>query len=427
MFKIINAKRVSEKNELQWIEVLIDGDKIIEIGEKIADKEGVEILDAQGKFICPSFIDVHVHLREPGFEYKETVATGARAAAKGGYTTILAMPNTNPVIDSEEILNLLNEKNEKESIIDTKFYSAITYGEKGEELVDFEKQLAAGAVAFSDDGRGVQDAGMMYDAMLEAKRLNSMIVAHCEENSLIRGGYIHEGNYSKAHGHKGIVSLCEDLQIARDCAIALETGARYHICHMSTASGVDLLEYYKSKCDWISGEVTPHHLLLTEEDLKEDGDFKMNPPLRGVKDRERLIKALAEGTIRCIATDHAPHSEEEKSRGLASSPFGIIGLETAFPLLYTNLVLTGKVTLEILVKAMTENPAGIFRIAGHSMKVGESANLVLIDLEKEYEIKKENIISKSTNTPFAGWKVKGLIDTVIYQGKEIVKGGQIVE
>lgn len=427
MFKIINAKRVSEKNELQWIEVLIDGDKIIEIGEKIADKEGVEILDAQGKFICPSFIDVHVHLREPGFEYKETVATGARAAAKGGYTTILAMPNTNPVIDSEEILNLLNEKNEKESIIDTKFYSAITYGEKGEELVDFEKQLAAGAVAFSDDGRGVQDAGMMYDAMLEAKRRNSMIVAHCEENSLIRGGYIHEGNYSKAHGHKGIVSLCEDLQIARDCAIALETGTRYHICHMSTASGVDLLEYYKSKCDWISGEVTPHHLLLTEEDLKEDGDFKMNPPLRGVKDRERLIKALAEGTIRCIATDHAPHSAEEKSRGLASSPFGIIGLETAFPLLYTNLVLTGKVTLEILVKAMTENPADIFRIAGHSMKVGESANLVLIDLEKEYEIKKENIISKSTNTPFAGWKVKGLIDTVIYQGKEIVKGGQIVE
>lgn len=427
MIKIINAKIINEENQLEPIELLMENGKIVEMGASVSNGQNAEVIDAQGKLLTPSFIDVHVHLREPGFEYKETIATGSRAAAKGGYTTIFAMPNTNPIMDNPELLTKYVEKSKQDSIIRTGFYSAITFGEKGEELVDFKAQLEAGAVAFSDDGRGVQDAGMMYDAMKNAKEHDTMVVAHCEENSLLRGGYIHEGDYCKTHGHKGIPSLCEDLQIARDCAISLQTGARYHVCHMSTASGADLLRYYRSKCNWITGEVTPHHLVLCDEDLQEHGDFKMNPPLRSKEDREALIKAFAEGTISCIATDHAPHSKEEKEKGLSGSPFGIIGLETAFPLLYTHLVLTGKVTLRRLVEGMTEAPANIFRVFGHKLAVGEEANLVLIDLDKEYIIKKEDIISKSTNTPFADYKVKGFVDSVFYQGKQIVKGGQIIE
>ena len=386
-----------------------------------------EIIDAGGKLLVPGFIDLHVHFREPGFEYKETIHSGSRAAIKGGYTTVLAMPNTNPVLDNKEVLEDLKKRIEKDSIMETLFYSAITLGEKGEELVDFDAQQKAGAVAFSDDGKGVQNAAMMYDAMIEVKKRNSILAAHCEENSLLRGGYIHLGEYAKKHNHKGISPLCEDLQIARDCAIALQTGARYHICHMSTASGADLLRYYKSKCDHISGEVTPHHLLLCDEDLQEDGDFKMNPPLRSKEDKEALIQALADGTILCIATDHAPHSAEEKSKGLAASPFGIIGLENAFALLYTELVLKGKLKLYTLIQAMTENPAKIFGLEGHRITEGGRADVVLIDLDAEYEIRKEDLVGKSKNTPFAGRRVKGVIDTVLFKGKTVVKGGQIIE
>ncbi len=427
MIKIINAQMVEENDQLLPVEVLIKEGKIMEIGRSLpAEVNADTVIDAQGKLLTPGFIDVHVHLREPGFEYKETIATGSRAAARGGYTTILAMPNTKPVIDSPELLRELTAKAAKESLIQTLFYSAITVGENGQTLVDVKKQLAAGAAAFSDDGRGVQDAGMMYDAMMAVKANNSLIAAHCEENSLLRGGYIHAGRYAEEHGHKGILGLCEDLQIARDCAISLATGARYHICHMSTAAGVGLLRYYRSQCGWISGEVTPHHLLLTEDDLREDGDFKMNPPLRSQADRAALIQALADGTIECISTDHAPHSPEEKSKGLAGSPFGIIGSETAFPLLYTYLVRTQKIGLYRLLQALTENPARIFGLSGHRLAAGEPADLVLIDLEKEYEIRKEDTVSRSSNTPFAGWKVKGLIDTVFYQGKIVVRSGKVM-
>lgn len=427
MIKIINAQMVAENDELLPVEVLIKEGKIAEIGRTLTENNADTVMDAKGKLLAPGFVDVHVHLREPGFEYKETIATGSRAAAKGGYTTILAMPNTKPVMDSPELLREFTAKAEKESLIETRFYSAITLGEKGESLVDVKEQLSAGAVAFSDDGRGVQDSAMMYDAMLAVKANDSLIAAHCEENSLLRGGYIHAGHYAKEHGHKGILGLCEDLQIARDCAISLTTGARYHICHMSTAAGVDLLRYYRSKCDWISGEVTPHHLLMSEEDLQEDGNFKMNPPLRSQSDQAALIQALADGTIACIATDHAPHSAEEKSKGLAGSAFGIIGSETAFPLLYTYLVQTKKIGLYRLLQAMTENPANIFGLKGHRLAAGERADLVLINLDKEYEIKKEDIVSRSSNTPFAGWKVKGMIDTVFYQGKRIVQDGKLLE
>lgn len=429
MIKITNAQRVTESNQLCPVEILISDGKIIALGEKVESESSqiTETIDAGGKVLAPGFIDVHVHFREPGFEYKETIHSGSRAAVKGGYTTVLAMPNTNPVLDNAAVLQDLKARIDKDSIIETLFYSAITLGEKGEELVDFDAQIEAGATAFSDDGRGVQSSAMMYDAMLEVKKRNAILAAHCEENSLLRGGYIHAGEYAKKHRHKGILPLCEDLQIARDCAISLETGARYHICHMSTASGVDLLRYYKSKCSHISGEVTPHHLLLCDEDLKEDGDYKMNPPLRSRKDRDALIKALADGTISCVATDHAPHSAEEKAKGLAGSPFGIIGLETAFALLYTELVLKGKLDLYTLIEAMTVNPAKIFGLDGHCLQVGGRADIVLIDLEAEYEIRKEDLVGKSKNTPFAGYKVKGVIDTVFYKGKAVVKGGQIIE
>ncbi|RRD94764.1 dihydroorotase [Clostridiales bacterium COT073_COT-073] len=429
MIKIINAKVVKDTNELCPVEVLIDQDKItaIEENSRIQTNQPVDIIDAGGKLLTPGFVDLHVHFREPGFEYKETIFSGSRAAAKGGYTTVLAMPNTNPVLDTTEVLNDLKKRIKQDSMIETLFYSAITLGEKGEELVDFAAQQKAGAVAFSDDGRGVQSAAMMYDAMLAVKEQGSILVAHCEENSLLRGGYIHAGEYAKAHHHKGILRLCEDLQIARDCAIALETGTRYHICHMSTASGTDLLRYYKGKCNHISGEVTPHHLLLCDQDLQENGDFKMNPPLRGQEDREALIKALADGTIACIATDHAPHSAEEKAKGLNGSPFGIIGLETAFPLLYTELVLKEKLGLYRLVEAMTTAPAGLFGLEGHKLEAGSRADLVLIDLGAEYVIRKQDLVGKSKNTPFAGFQVKGKIDTVFYKGKMVVKGGQIIE
>ena len=427
MIKIINARAADENDQLLPVEVLIKEGKIVEISRALPEERSADtIIDAKGKLLTPGFVDVHVHLREPGFEYKETIATGSRAAARGGYTTILAMPNTKPVLDNPELLKELTAKAAKESLIETLFYSAITLGENGQTLVEVKDQLAAGAVAFSDDGRGVQDAGMMYDAMLAVKANNSLIAAHCEENSLLRGGYIHAGRYAAEHGHKGILGLCEDLQIARDCAISLATGARYHICHMSTAAGVDLLRYYRGKCGWISGEVTPHHLLLTEDDLQEDGDFKMNPPLRSRADRQALIQALADGTIECISTDHAPHSSEEKSKGLAGSPFGIIGSETAFPLLYTYLVQTRKISLHLLLKALTENPARIFGLKGHRLAAGEPADLALIDLDKEYEIKKEDMVSRSSNTPFAGRKVKGRIDTVFYRGKMVVQDGKVM-
>lgn len=427
MLKIINAKRVQENDVFEYVEVLIENGRIASMGKSVSAPADVKVVNADGKLITPAFFDSHVHFREPGFEYKETLATGSKAAIKGGYTTVLAMPNTKPVIDNKEVLQKLQQKLKTDSKIDVGFFSAITKNQEGMELVDVEEQLKAGAVGFSDDGRGVQNAGMMYDAMLLVKKYDTILSAHCEENSLIRGGYIHAGEYAEAHQHKGIVSLCEDLQIARDCAISLDTGARYHICHMSTRSGVDLLRYYKSKCDWITGEVTPHHLLMTDEDLVEHGDFKMNPPLRSKADREALIAALADGTISCVATDHAPHSAEEKEKGLAASPFGIIGLETAFPLLYTNLVKQGKITLYRLIQAMSQNPAKIFRRKGHCLAEGEEANFVLIDLDKEYEIRKEDIVGKSKNTPFAGRKVFGKIDSLYYKGNCLMEGGNIIE
>lgn len=420
---IRNARIIEEGNRLRGSDLLIEGEKIMDVRENIPEEEGMDVIDAGGKLLVPGFIDIHVHLREPGFEYKETIATGTRAAALGGYTTIYAMPNTNPCPDNEAVLLDLLRRRDNDAVIGCEFYSTITKGEKGTSLVDFGKMKEAGAIGFTDDGKGVQDAGTMYQAMVEAKKHDAVIAAHCEDESILFGGYIHEGEYAKAHGHKGILSLSEDLQILRDSAIASVTGARYHICHMSTEKGVEILRREKASGTRISGEVTPHHLLLSESDLEEHGNYKMNPPIRGKADREALVKGLRDGVIECIATDHAPHSAEDKSKGLEKSAFGIVGLETAFALLYTGLVLPGEITLETIVDALTKGPRKVFDLKSGGLEIGNQADLCLIDLEKEWTIDSRKFASKGRNTPFEGQEVKGFVDTVLYKGRTVVRGG----
>ena len=361
--------------------------------------------------VFPGFCDVHVHFREPGFSYKETVATGSRAAAAGGYTAVCTMPNLAPVPDSAEHLKAQQDIIDREAFIGVHPYGAITVGELGETLSDMAG-MADGVVAFSDDGRGVQNDDMMRAAMTEAKRLGKLIVAHCEVNALLRGGYIHEGSYAAAHGHKGICSESEWRQIERDIALAKETGCGYHVCHISTKESVALIRAAKAEGVDVTCETAPHYLLLDETDLQEDGRFKMNPPLRSPADREALIEGVLDGTIDMIATDHAPHSAEEKSKGLAGSAFGIVGLETAFPLLYTGLVRSGILTMEALLKLLVSNPKARFGIPpGNEFSVW--------DLNESYTIDPEAFLSKGRATPFAGREVFGRCCLTVF-------GGQIV-
>ena len=363
------------------------------------------------------FVDIHVHFREPGFSYKETIRTGSLAAARGGYGVVCAMPNLNPVPDSPETLALEQEIIDRDAVIDVLPYCAITKGRKGVELVDF-KALKDRCVAFSDDGSGVQDDEMMRRAMEAAAREDVIIAAHCEDNTLLRGGYIHKGLYAATHGHKGICSESEWGQIARDLRIAEETGCRYHVCHISTRESVELIRAAKARGVRVTCETGPHYLTLCEDDLQEEGRFKMNPPLRSADDREALIEGLADGTIDVIATDHAPHSAEEKSRGLAGSAMGIVGLETAFPVLYTKLVLTGRIPLERILEAMGEAPRRIFRIdrfdgPGHPA----ADDRILIDLDEEFTIDSGSFLSMGKASPFEGWKVRGKVLQNRHKGK----------
>jgi dihydroorotase len=422
---LVKNARTAKGDELVKTDILIEDGLIAEVGLEISADGSCEVIEANGKLLAPGFIDVHVHLREPGFEYKETIRTGTRAAAMGGYTTIFAMPNTNPCPDNEVVLSMLTDKCRTDALIKVGFYSSITRGEKGSELVDFRAMMEAGAVGFTDDGKGIQEAGLMYEAMAAAKEAGGIIAAHCEDESMLFGGYVHEGEYARKNGHKGIMSLVEDLQIMRDTALSEKTGARYHICHMSTKDGVEILRRSKAKGARVTGEASPHHLLLTDMDIKEHGNWKMNPPLRGADDRAALIKGINDGTIDCIATDHAPHSAEEKERGLEKSSFGIVGLETAFPLLYTNLVLKGELKLEKLLYLMTEGPAKVFGLKQGVLSKGAPADLVLIDLDEEWIIDTERFESKGKNTPFGGWNVKARIDTVVCDGKIVNIGGNL--
>ena len=355
--------------------------------------------------LFPGFVDVHVHLREPGFSYKETIRTGTLAAAHGGFAHVADMPNLNPVPDCVDALNLQRALIEKDALVHVHPYGAITVGEKGEQLADLAG-MAQNVIAFSDDGRGVQSESIMCQAMAECRRLGKILAAHCEDNSLLRDGYIHDGAYARAHGHRGICSESEWGQIARDVKLAGETGCAYHVCHVSTKESVELIRRAKAAGLKVSGETAPHYLLLCDEDLQEDGRFKMNPPLRGREDREALRQAVADGTIEVIATDHAPHTAEQKSRGLAGSAMGIVGLECAFPLLYTYLVKPGLLTLEQLVERMSMAPRRIFGLGG-GLQAGEPADLTVFDLDAEYEIDPETFLSKGRATPFAGWRVAG--------------------
>ena len=363
----------------------------------------------------PAFVDLHVHFREPGQTWKETILTGSRAAARGGYTLVCAMPNLDPVPDSPEHLALEQAAIDKDAIIDVLPYCSITKGRKGLELVDFHT-LKGSCVAFSDDGSGVQNDDMMRQAMEAAAREDVILAAHCEDNRLLHGGYIHDGRYAAAHGHRGICSESEWGQIARDLALCAETGCRYHVCHISTAESVDLIRRAKAAGVRVSCETAPHYLALCEDDLQEDGRFKMNPPLRSAADREALIEGLRDGTIDAIATDHAPHTEEEKALGLAGSAMGIVGLETAFPVLYTTLVRTCRIRLERLVEALTEGPCRAFRLNG-GLRTGAAADVTVIDPAGEYTIDPLQFRSKGHATPFAGMKVHGRILMTLCGGR----------
>ena len=370
---------------------------------------GLSGFDSSEYVIFPGFCDVHVHFREPGFSYKETIATGSRAAARGGYTAVCTMPNLNPVPDSVENLELQRRLIGETACIHVYPYGAITVGEQGEVLSDLEG-MAPQVVGFSDDGRGVQSDDLMRQAMLRAKALGKPIVAHCEVNSLLRGGYIHDGGYAKAHGHRGICSESEWVQIARDLALVKETGCAYHVCHVSAKESVALIRKAKAEGLDVTCETGPHYLVMDDSALQEDGRFKMNPPLRGKEDREALIQGILDGTIDMIATDHAPHSAEEKSRGLEKSAFGIVGIETAFPILYTYLVKPGILSLNKLLELLCVNPRRRF-----GLPLGTDYSIW--DLNAAYPIDPEDFLSKGRATPFAGWQVNGKCIATVCDGK----------
>ena len=380
--------------------------------EVSSNEEGI-VRDFSKYAVFPGFCDVHVHFREPGFSYKETIKTGSMASAKGGYTSVCTMPNLNPVPDSLEHLKEQTDIIERDAVIEVLPYAAITIGEKGEELVDMES-LAEKVIAFSDDGRGVQSEEMMREAMLRAKALGKMIVAHCEVNELLRGGYIHDGEYAKEHGHRGICSESEWKQIERDLRLAKETGCAYHVCHISTKESVDIIRKAKAEGVDVTCETGPHYLVMNDSDLQEEGRFKMNPPLRGKEDMEALIEGIKDGTIDMIATDHAPHSAEEKSRGLEKSPFGITGIETCFPLVYTKLVKTGIITLEKAIELLSVNPKKRFRI-----KSGN--DFTVWDLEALEKVEPEKFISMGKATPFEGWELFGKCMLTVRDGQIVYK------
>ena len=374
-------------------------------------KEDFSFLNSSKYSVLPGFCDVHVHFREPGFSYKETIFSGSRAAARGGYTAVCTMPNLNPVPDSPENLEPQLEAIRKSAVIAVYPYAAITKGEQGLVLSDMEA-LAPQVIAFSDDGRGVQSPEMMEEAMKRAKDLGKLIVAHCEDNALLHGGYIHDGAYAKAHGHRGICSESEWGPIARDLELAAKTGCGYHVCHISTKESVDLIRQAKKSGVDVTCETGPHYLVMDDGLLQEDGRFKMNPPLRSPEDREALLEGLLDGTIDMIATDHAPHSAEEKAKGLEKSAFGVVGLETAFPILHTYLVHTGLLTPEALIDKLVWNPRKRFAIPmGNDFSVW--------DLDAQYAIDPADFLSQGKATPFAGWNVHGKCMATFHDGQAV--------
>ena len=413
-----NAKRLLKNDELTECEVLIENKHIKKIAPKITEQADKEI-DCKGKLLLPGLIDVHIHLREPGGEHKETIETGTKAAARGGFTTICAMPNTNPVPGTVERLKDVWDRIEENGLIRVLPYGSITEDLEGEVLTDITALSEAGAFAFTDDGVGIQTADYMWKAMKEASKNNKAIVAHCEDNSIVYGGVVHDGDVSERLDLPGLPGLSEAVKIARDVLLAEAADCHYHVCHISTKESVRAVRDAKRAGIKVTAEVTPHHLLLNESHVvdKADTNFKMNPPLRGKADHDALIEGLMDGTIDFIATDHAPHAEDEKAKGFINSPFGIVGLETAFPLMYTYFVKEGKCTLNQLVEWMTSKPADVFDLPYGRMEEGSLADLTLIDIENEYTIDKHAFHSKAKNTPFHNWKVQGRPELTIYEGE----------
>ncbi|EOD6225261.1 dihydroorotase [Enterococcus hirae] len=405
---IKNGQINTRKNETTPAEIWIENGKIKAIGEGFSEAEFDEVFDAKGQLITPGLVDVHVHLREPGFTYKETIAAGTKAAARGGFTTVCAMPNLNPVPDTPEKLEQVNDLIKRDAVVKVLQYAPITENLRSEVLVDQEAMIKVGAFAFTNDGVGVQTAGTMYQAMKEAAKNNKALVAHTEDESLLFGGVMHAGDKAKELGLPGILSVTESSQIARDLLLAEATGVHYHVCHVSTKESVRVIRDAKKAGIQVTAEVSPHHLILIDEDIPEDfGFWKMNPPLRGKEDREALIEGLLDGTIDCIATDHAPHGLEEKSKSFLESPFGIVGSETAFQLIYTHFVETNRFTLEQVINWMATKPAEIFQLEAGTLTVGAPADVAIFDIEHSSTIDKKDFLSKGENTPFVGWNVKG--------------------
>lgn len=388
-------------------------EKIRAFAEKFLADGGLSPVISKKYIIVPGLCDVHVHFREPGFSYKETIASGSAAAAHGGYTAVCTMPNLDPVPDSAEHLQVQLDAIKRGAAIKVLPYGAITVGEKGEKLADMEA-MSDKVCAFSDDGKGVQNDEMMREAMAAAKRLGKIIAAHCEDNSLLFGGYIHDGEYARMHGHRGISSESEYRQIERDLRLAEETGCAYHVCHISTKESVELIRQAKAHGVNVTCETAPHYLVLCDEDMQEDGRFKMNPPLRSREDKKALIEGINDGTIDMMATDHAPHSAEEKGRGLEKSLMGIVGLETAFPVLYTELVTKNIITLDRLVELMSFKPKERFGIDTNN-------DFAVFDISEAYKIDPEDFLSMGRATPFAGREVFGRCLLTVHNGKVVYK------
>ncbi|MEH7297664.1 dihydroorotase [Bacillus altitudinis] len=426
-YLIKNGFILTSTGERVQQDIRVEG-KVIQAMGHLEREDGEEVIDAAGLFVSPGLIDLHVHLREPGGEKKETIETGSKAAARGGYTTIAAMPNTRPVPDTKEQMEWLMNRIKETSSVRVLPYASITTRQIGEEMTDFAALKEAGAFAFTDDGVGIQTAGMMYEAMKKAASLDQSIVAHCEDNSLIYGGCVHEGDFSKANGLNGIPSICESVHIARDVLLAEAANCHYHVCHISTKESVRVVRDAKKAGIRVTAEVSPHHLLLCDADIPGlDTNYKMNPPLRGAEDREALIEGLLDGTIDFIATDHAPHTEEEKNETMQRAPFGIVGLETAFPLLYTRFVKTGEWTLKELVDYMTIKPAEAFALPYGKLEEGQIADITLIDLNKEMAIDKKSFLSKGQNTPFDKLTVSGWPVMTLASGKVVYEEGRLVK
>ena len=414
-----NAQILSSGGVFRAADVLLSGGRIVSIGDRISCPADAVSIDLHKAVLFPGFVDVHVHLREPGFSYKETIRTGTIAAAHGGFAHVAAMPNLDPVPDCAAALAVQRAIIEKDALVHVHPYGAVSVGEKGERLADLEG-LAPGVIAFSDDGRGVQSESLMREAMMQCRRLGKILAAHCEDNSLLHGGYIHDGAYARAHGHRGICSESEWGPIARDLRLAEETGCAYHVCHVSTKESVALIRAAKRRGVDVTCETAPHYLTFTDEDLQEDGRFKMNPPLRAREDRDALIEGLLDGTIDMLVTDHAPHSREEKARGLEKSAMGVVGLETSFAASYTALVQTGILPLEKLVDLMHGAPMRRFG-CGTELAEGQPADLTAFDLTKTYTVDPETFLTMGRATPFAGCALTGVCKLTMIGGEPVWK------